>query len=123
MNQIEETKAQKAFRGQINRNIYMELTALEEEQIALEGRLQDEKKAVMRNHLVKTINDNKVKIQQKKDEIVLVKQAEKEEQAHERALLEEEQRKLKEQKVHKKHEMKRMMSKQLEELSKKKEDA
>jgi len=123
VNQIEETKAQKAFRGQINRNIYMELTALEEEQIALEGRLQDEKKAVMRNHLVKTINDNKVKIQQKKDEIVLVKQAEKEEQAHERALLEEEQRKLKEQKVHKKHEMKRMMSKQLEELSKKKEDA
>lgn len=67
--QISEQQHIKGFQKQINHDIYMELLALEEEQIELEKKLQHEKKGVMRQHLVKTIEDNKVKIQKKKDTI------------------------------------------------------
>jgi len=96
---------------------------LEEKQIELEKKLIEEKKSVVRNYLLKTLEENKYKIEEKKKKIEDVKNIEKSEQALLRQQYEDEIVKNKEEKVKKKFEIKKMMSKQLEEISKKKEDA
>jgi len=45
------------------------LTALEEKQIELEKKLKEEKKQVLAHHLKKTIEDNKQKIIEKKEQL------------------------------------------------------
>jgi len=121
--QISEQQHIKGFQKQINHDIYMELLALEEEQIELEKKLQHEKKGVMRQHLVKTIEDNKVKIQKKKDTIAKNKVDERSNMLKKQLEIEEELKVQAEEKVAKKHEMKDVMLRQLQAQKKKAEDA
>jgi hypothetical protein len=79
-NQIKESKSLKEFDGTLNKNIYLELTSLEEQQIELEKKLADEKKSVKRNMMQRVISETKIKIAQKKDEFKMVKVLEKEEE-------------------------------------------
>lgn len=118
-----DTKEQKQFKQELNINCYLELTKLEELQVELEKKLHEEKRNIMRNHLIKTIDDNKHKIAQKKEEIRYQKLDEKEKMKLTRIQLEDEKVKEQQEKFQKKITMKEQMSRQLLELNKKKEDA
>lgn len=118
-----ESKSQKQFVSSTNKNIYLELTSLEEKQIELEKKLQEEKKVTKRNFMQRTISENKIKIEQKKEEIKLEKEREKEQQKVVTQQLISEAEKLKKDAQEKKYMMKRAMSKQFEEIAKKKTDA
>lgn len=119
---MSEHQHNKEFQKQINHDIYMELLELEEEQIKLEQKLQQEKKGVMRQHLIKTIEDNKVKIQKKKDTIAQNKLDERSNMLKKQLEIEEELKVQAEEKVVKKHEMKNVMLRQLQAQKKKAED-
>jgi len=121
--QIKESKSHKQFTSTTNRNIYLELTSLEEQQIVLDKLLNEEKKAAKRNVIQKTISETKIKIAQKKEDIKYEKEIEKLEQVEVNQKIQVEAVKLKEEVVRKKMDMKRAMSKQFEEIAKKKEDA
>jgi len=75
-NQIQETQQIKEFKQKMSKDTYMELLKLEEEQEQLERKLQEQKKNSMRQHLIRTIEDNKVKIAKKKEELVEIKKEE-----------------------------------------------
>lgn len=59
-----ESKSHKNFVSSTNKNIYLELTSLEEEQINLYDKLQNEKKFTKKNMMQRTISENKIKIAQ-----------------------------------------------------------
>lgn len=118
-----ESKSHKNFVSSTNKNIYLELTSLEEEQINLYDKLQNEKKFTKKNMMQRTISENKIKIAQKKEEIQLEKEREKEEQKKVTEQILTEAEKLKKDAQEKKYMMKRAMSKQFEEIAKKKTDA
>lgn len=99
------------------------MTALEEKQIELEKKLKEEKKQVLAYHLKKTIEDNKQKIIEKKEQLKLVKIEEVKEMSELREDLAKDTIQVKESKLKKKYEMKNMMQKQLAEVAKKVEDA
>lgn len=79
------------------KDTYMELLKLEEEQEMLERKLGEQKRNAMRQHLIKTIEDNKVKIARKKEE-------HKEQKAYEQRKQKEENRKIEEDLERQKHE-------------------
>lgn len=101
---------------------YMELLELEEQQITLERRLQEEKKNVMRQHLIKTINDNKVKIAKKKELVAQAKAEERERMLQEQRTIEAELQQQQEDKIRKKFETRDEMVRQLKAQRKKAED-
>lgn len=76
-NQIKESKSHKQFDTTLNKNVYLELTALEEQQIEMEKKLAEEKKAAKRNIMQRVISETKIKIQQKKEDVKTVKALEK----------------------------------------------
>jgi len=121
-NQIMESKSHKHFNATTNKNIYLELTSLEEQQILLEKKMQEEKKSYKMKFMQKTISENKLKIEEKKVEIVKQKQLEKEEQKVLSDLIVTDAEKIKMDAQEKKYMMKRAMSKQFEEIAKKKTD-
>jgi len=120
--QMSEHQNHKEFNKKINHDTYMELLALEEEQIQLEHKLQHEKKNVMRQHLVKTIEENKVKIQNKKDSIEQHKVIERSQMLKTQKDIEQELKQQATEKSLKKHQMKNEMVRQLQAQKKKAED-
>jgi len=59
-----ESKSHKHFNATTNKNIYLELTSLEEQQILLEKKMQEEKKSYKMKFMQKTISENKLKIEE-----------------------------------------------------------
>lgn len=95
---------------------------LEEQQIKLEKQLQEQKRHVMRQHLIKTIEENKVKMQEKRE---LLKQKKAEEQdvvKENHRLIKEDNERAKGEKLRKKYEMKNLMARQLQQARRKAED-
>lgn len=99
---MSEVKKAKSFSITLNNNTYQELLKLEEEQLELEKKLVEQKKNVMRNHLIKTIDENKGKIEAKRNEILSMKDEEKHKVQITQAKLIEENKKFKEEKLRKK---------------------
>lgn len=100
----------------------MELLNLEEEQIKLEQRLQQEKKSVMRQHLIRTIEDNKVKINKKKESIAQSKDLERQKMLTNQKEIQMEMKLQQEEKLVNKQIMKHEMVRQLDAQKKKAED-
>lgn len=117
--QITESKHQKVFKKDLNLNIYLELTALEEKQIELEKMLKEEKKQVQHSLLKKTIEDNKRKIELKQEQIRKIKEGEVQEMIELNRAISRDSEIAKESKLKKKYDMKNMMQKQLAEVAKK----
>jgi len=120
--QMSEQQQHKEFQKQISHDTYMELLALEEQQLQLEQRLQQEKKNVMRQHLIRTIEDNKVKIQKKKDAITRAKDEERESMLKKQQEIELELQQQEQERGVKKQQMKEEMVRQLQAQKKKAED-
>lgn len=121
-NQIEETKHIKEFKRKMAKDTYMELLNLEEEQERLERKLNEQKRNAMRQHLIKTIEDNKVKIARKKEELKEQKAYEQQKQKEENRKVEEDLERQRLEKINKKYEMKNEMKRQLDAQKKKAED-
>lgn len=121
-NQIKESKSHKQFDNTLNKNIYLELTSLEEQQIDLEKKLEQEKKAAKRNMMQRVISETKIKIAQKKDDIITTKKLEKEEEIRLSKVLAEEAIRDKEIALQKKKDLKAGMDKQFEAIQRIKND-
>lgn len=117
-----DVRQQTLFKKDVEHNTYMELMKLEEEQLELERKLTEQKKNVLRQHLIKTINENKEKISKKKEQLALIKEEEKHKMKVETEKISEESRRQQEEKTKKKHEMKNEMIRQLQAQKKKAED-
>lgn len=85
--------------------------------------LTEEKKQVQHSHLKKTIDDNKLKIELKQEELRKNKEQEVSEMSELKRTISRDSEQAKESKLKKKYEMKSMMQKQLAEVAKKQEDA
>lgn len=101
---------------------YAELLKLEEEQLNLERRLQEQKRAAMRQHLIRTIEENKVKIAKKKEDLREQKLREREQSQQQQALLEREAQLAQVEKVERKQKTKEEMLLHLKMQQKKAED-
>jgi len=121
-NQIKESKSHKQFDNTLNKNVYLELTSLEEQQIEMEKKLAEEKKATKRNMMQRVISETKIKISQKKDDIIAAKRQEKEEEVRLSKKLAEEAIRDKEIALQKKIDLKRGMDKQFEAIQRIKND-
>jgi len=117
-----ENERIKIFNKEKEKAQYAELTHLETEQIELEKKLEREKKNVHRNFLLRTIEENKVKIEKKKEDLKILKSEEykrlkliEEEMAREDEMNRIEQR-------NKKIETQKQMQQQLKDQHKKTED-
>lgn len=121
-NQMSEIHNQYTFKREVDHNTYMELMKLEEEQVELEKKLIEQKRAVMKQHLIKTINENKVKIEEKRNQLAQVKEKENKEIRELNSKLEEELKQQQEDKIRRKHQMKNEMVRQLQAQKKKAED-
>lgn len=76
----------------------------------------------MRHHLIKTIEDNKVKIAKKKEEIQQQKDQERQQMLNEQQLIKEEKEVQERVFLERKHQMKDEMTRQLKAQAKKAED-
>lgn len=106
----------------MHHDIYEELLNLEEENIDNEKKLKDMKKSVMKQHLITTINENKVKINKRKMDLQEIKEKERQAMLFEQRLIEEDQQQQKELGLERKLQMKNTMQMQLQYQKKKEED-
>lgn len=113
VNQMMENQRIKEFNKEKEKRQYDELTQLEINQIDLEKKLEREKRNVTRNFLTRTIEENKIKIAEKKEQIKDAKLQEQKRMKELEAEIEEEKRQKKLIEIENKKKTQETMAKQL----------